>query len=113
MKTKKIWGTDEKIFETDSMEIHILKIKKGYGCSVHNHNLKRNFFYVLGGELKIVHDIGETILNKGESIEIKPPNTHQFVAMTDVLAIEIISVKIEDCRDDILRKSQGGKANDF
>lgn len=106
---EKIWGTDEKIFENDSVEVHILKIKKGYGCSIHNHRLKRNQFYVLDGELKIVHDIGETILNKGESFTILPPNVHQFVAMTDVLAIEIVSVKMEDCRDDIVRKTQGGK----
>lgn len=105
---EKIWGTDEKIFENDSTEVHILKIKKDYGCSIHNHKLKRNLFYVLEGELKIVHGIGETILNKGESIEIKPPNVHQFVAITDVLAIEIVSVKMKDCRDDIVRKTQGG-----
>ncbi len=111
MGIKKIWGTDEKIFETDSIEVHLLKVKKGYGCSIHKHRLKRNFFYVLDGELKLVHDIGETILNKGESIEIKPPNTHQFVAITEVLAIEVVSVKMEDCKDDILRDTQGGKVN--
>lgn len=106
---EKIWGTDEKIFENDSVEVHILKINKGFECSIHNHNLKRNQFYVLDGELKIKHDIGETILNKGESIEIKPPNVHQFIAMTEVLAIEIVSVKMEDCRDDIVRQNSGGK----
>ena len=108
---EKIWGTDEKIFETDSIEVHILKIKKCYGCSIHHHNLKRNYFYILDGELKIVHGIGETILNKGESLEIKPPNTHQFIAMSDVLAVEVVSVKMEDCRDDIFRKESGGKKN--
>ncbi len=106
---QKIWGTDEKIFENDSIEVHILKVKKGFGCSVHNHHLKRNQFYVLEGELKIVHGIGETILNKGEAITISPPNVHQFIAMTDVSAIEIVSVKMEDCRDDIVRETQGGK----
>ena len=106
---QKIWGTDEKIFENDSVEVHVLNIKKGFGCSIHHHRLKRNYFYVLGGELKIKHEIGETILNKGESIEIKPPNTHQFIAITDVLAIEVVSVKMEDCIDDISRDTQGGK----
>ena len=106
---KKIWGTDEKAFENDNIEVHILKIRKGYGCSLHNHRLKRNYFYVVDGELKIRHDLGETILNKGESLEIKPPNTHRFIAMTDVLAIEIVSVKMEDYRDDISRRTQGGK----
>ena len=106
---EKIWGTDEKIFENDSTEVHILKIKKGFGCSIHHHNLKRNQFYVLEGELKIKHGIGESILDKGESIEINPPHTHQFVAMSDVLAIEIVSVKMEDCRDDIVRQNSGGK----
>ena len=106
---EKIWGTDEKAFESDNIEVHILKIKKGYGCSLHNHRLKRNYFYVIDGELKIRHDLGETILNKGESLEIKPPNTHRFIAMTDVLAIEIVFVKMEDYRDDIVRQTQGGK----
>jgi len=111
MKSEKIWGTDEKIFETDSVEVHILKVKKGFKCSQHHHRLKRNFFYILEGELKIEHDLGETILNKGQFTEILPPNKHCFVGMTDILAIEIVSVKMEDCRDDILRKTSGGKEN--
>ena len=106
---KKIWGTDEKAFENDNIEVHLLRIKKGYGCSLHNHRLKRNYVYVIDGKLKIRHDLGESILNKGESMEIKPPNTHRFIAMTDVLAIEIVFAKLKDYKDDISRRTQGGK----
>ena len=106
---QKIWGTDEKAFENDNIEVHLLRVKKGYGCSLHNHRLKRNYFYVIDGELKIRHTLGESILNKGESLEIKPPNTHRFIAMTNVLALEIVSVKMEDYRDDIKRLESGGK----
>lgn len=106
---EKIWGTDEKAFENECVEVHILRVKKGYGCSLHTHRLKRNYFYIIEGELKIRHDLGESILNEGEFLEIKPPNTHRFIAMTDVLALEIVFVKIEDYREDISRRTQGGK----
>ena len=106
---EKIWGTDEKAFENDNIEVHVLRIRKGYGCSLHDHRLKRNFFYVIDGELKIRHDLGESILNKGESLEIKPPNTHRFIAMADALVIEIVHIKMEDYRDDINRLKSGGK----
>ena len=106
---EKIWGTDEKAFENDNIEVHLLRIKKGYGCSLHTHRLKRNYFYVIDGELKIRHDLGESILNKGESMEIKPPNTHRFIAMSDVLALEIVHIKMKDYKDDISRRTQGGK----
>lgn len=36
-----------------------------------------------------------------------PPNKHQFVAMTDVVYIETVYVKLEDA--DIIRETTGGK----
>ena len=107
MKTKKIWGENIEIFRSESVSVNILKIKKGYQCSYHHHRFKRNNFYVIEGELKICHEQGETILNKGESFEVRPPNKHQFVAMTDVVAVETVYVKLEDA--DIIRETEGGK----
>ena len=88
----------------------LLRINKGFQCSYHHHKLKRNFFYVLEGELKVKHDMGETVLGKEEFLEVSPPNKHQFVGMTDVLAIEIVYVKLEDALDDIIREESGGKS---
>ncbi len=107
MKTKKIWGENIEIFRSESVSVNILKIKKDYQCSHHYHRFKRNNFYVLEGELKIRHEQGETIIREGESFEVLPPNKHQFVAMTDVLAIETVYAKLEDA--DIIRETQGGK----
>ena len=106
-KTKKIWGENIEIFRNESVSVNILKIKKGYRCSYHYHRFKRNDFYVLEGELKIRHEQGETILRKGESLEVLPPNKHQFVAMTDTIVIETVYVKLEDA--DIIRSDSGGK----
>ncbi len=106
MKTKKIWGENTEIFRNESVCVNVLKIKKGYQCSYHYHRFKRNHFYVLEGELKIRHEQGETILREGESFTILPPNKHQFVAITDVLAIETVFVKLEDA--DIVRETSGG-----
>jgi len=104
---EKIWGENIEIFRSESVSVNILKIKKGFQCSYHYHRFKRNNFYVLEGELKIRHEQGETILNKGESFEVLPPNKHCFVAMTNVTAIEIVYVKLEDA--DIIREESGGK----
>ncbi len=107
MATKKIWGENTEIFRNESVSVNILEIKKGYQCSYHHHRFKRNNFYVIEGELKIRHEQGETILNKGKSFEVLPPNKHQFVAMTDVLCIETVYVKLEDA--DIIRSDSGGR----
>ena len=84
-----------------------MRIKKGYRCSYHYHRFKVNKFYVLEGELKIRHEQGETILNKGEVFTISPPNKHCFIGITDVLAIEVVSVQLVDA--DIIRSDSGGK----
>lgn len=107
MIKEKIWGENTEIFRNESVSVNILKINKGYKCSYHYHRFKRNHFHVLEGELKIRHDQGETILREGESFEVLPPNKHQFVGMTNVLAIETVYVKLEDA--DIIRETQGGK----
>ena len=109
----KVWGKRKRILLTDRCEIDLLELKANTFCSTHDHSNKINRFYVIEGKVKIETDFGEAILTKGESWEVRPPQTHRFMPLEDSTMIEmayveegIISPK------DIKRYTQGGKIID-
>lgn len=106
-KIPKIWGTRDEIFRNASVQVCILSVKKGYECSYHNHTAKINYFFVISGEVKIVYETGEIILNEGQGFTIYPPLFHKFVGQKNSLMLEIAYVELEE--SDIRRKNEGGK----
>jgi len=111
MKQGKIWGETEELFNSGTVSIHYLKIKKGGFCSEHYHKSKSNTFFVINGNLKLTTwtpsgDQDDTVIWQGESTEIPPGVYHKFKALTDVECLEIYEVKFRD--EDIERRTQGG-----
>ena len=111
MKQGKVWGETEEIFNSGTVSIHYLKIKKGGFSSEHCHKSKSNKFFVLSGNLKLSiwtknGEIDDTVIWPGESTEILPGVYHKFTALTDVECLEIYEVKFRD--EDIERRIQGG-----
>jgi len=47
--------------------------------SAHHHERARQFFYVLEGELTMVLGTGESVMHRGEGLEIAPGEVHQAV----------------------------------
>jgi len=84
------WG-EERVIHNDSEYCgKILIFKKGYRCSYHSHNNKRETFYLQSGKLLIKHsyrnDIDtadELILNPGEKFEVPRTLNHQMIALED------------------------------
>jgi len=110
-KQGKVWGETEEIFNSGTVSVHHLKIKKGGFCSDHCHKSKSNIFFVLQGNLKLsaLTDKGEvddTVIWPGESTEILPGVYHKFTALTDVECLEIYEVKFRG--EDIERETEGG-----
>lgn len=105
-KISKIWGTDCEIFHSESASIHYLEIKKGGHSSYHRHNVKRNQFYVLMGEVKIATENGEHILKAGEFLTLLPPIKHRFIGMEESKMLEVVWVQLDD--SDIIRDDSGG-----
>jgi len=111
MKQGKVWGETEELFNSGTVSVHYLKIKKGGYCSEHRHHSKANIFYVIQGNLALTiwNSKGgqdETIIWQGESSEIPPGVYHKFRALTDVECLEIYEVKFRGA--DIERRTQGG-----
>ena len=94
----------------------------GEKCSLHHHRMKSNIFYVVSGKLKIHIEMGEApitpqseILEPGQSFRIDPMIKHQFEAMEETIAVEIMFCSYD--AKDIIRETEGfiqdyGKKNE-
>jgi len=113
MITGKVWGETYNIFERNGVRCMGLRIKAGGYCSKHRHKHQWNHFSVIEGDLKVRvwkndYDlVDETWLVSGDSVEVRPGEYHQFIALTDVLAIESYWGECDPA--DIERDSCGGR----
>lgn len=112
MKAGKVWGKTEAIFARNNVEIHRIEVEKGGYCSKHRHDHKWNMFFVESGELEVVvwkgddsHD--STLLLSGDNTAVPPGESHQFRAVTDVIAYEVYWTELNT--NDIVRETIGGK----
>jgi mannose-6-phosphate isomerase-like protein (cupin superfamily) len=113
-KITKVWGTRDRVFESDKCEIDYLELYPNSQCSVHNHKNKINKFVVIEGEVIIKTGFGPVKLEKGDRVIVKPPLMHQFKTQ-DVPAkmIEIAYVNSGSIdSQDISREVQGGRTID-
>ena len=92
MQEEKIWGTTERTFESRSVTINVLRVKKGGVCSWHYHNHKYNHFHVISGKFQIRHERPdwEIVLESGGSCTVGPgrESLHEFEALEDSVVIE-------------------------
>jgi mannose-6-phosphate isomerase-like protein (cupin superfamily) len=106
----KVWGETTQFFQTDTVEAHFLKIKKGGFCSEHKHDHKSNLFFVISGKLMITiwRDGSEdlTVLGPGQASAVAPGFYHKFEALEDCKCIEIYRVFLQP--PDIDRRTVGG-----
>jgi len=110
MKTLKVWGSREELFRNDNVLVALLRLDVGTYSSFHNHSAKSDKFILITGEVKIVTELGETILKDGQSLVIDPPLLHQFVVEKNSIMIEISYSTLD--LEDINRIYQGGKIID-
>lgn len=109
----KVWGTTECLRKTPFIEIHRLKIKPRYQCSLHVHRHKRNDFFVVRGSLTIevtkndypLTDV--TRLVAGQDTTVKPGEFHLF--KTGDQGCECLEIYYpEEMSEDIERRGHGG-----
>ncbi len=112
MKSGKIWGLTELIHCNSVLEFHRIEVKKGGYCSKHKHRFKWNGFFVEDGCLQITvwktdYDLADiTILNKGDFMQIKPGEYHEFKALKETIAFELYWAEFNS--EDIIRETVGG-----
>ncbi len=111
-KQGKVWGSTSLIFANDLVECHLIEIKKGGFCSIHNHKYKWNRFVLVSGklEISIFHkngSIDRTVLEHSQITDVPPGVGHQFEALEDSEAIEIYWVSL-DAQDIDRMGTKGG-----
>ncbi|MBF0145384.1 MAG: cupin domain-containing protein [Magnetococcales bacterium] len=79
--------------EPDRTDLKILRIEPGKSTSHHFHLLRRSWFYVLSGSLRVSSSFEGwfAVLAEGDSLELDPGEDHFFVniGMTDALVLEV------------------------
>jgi mannose-6-phosphate isomerase-like protein (cupin superfamily) len=112
MKAGKAWGLTQCLESNSVLEFHRIEVSQGGYCSKHRHVHKWNGFFVESGSLLIrvwqqdYQLVDETILGNGEYTKVAPGLTHQFEALSDVVAFEVYWTQMPEV--DIVRESVGG-----
>jgi mannose-6-phosphate isomerase-like protein (cupin superfamily) len=66
------------LLKRDDMSVIQERVPAGGAEVMHYHNTARQFFYILEGEGTMVLEDRETVLGKGQGLEIQPQMKHQF-----------------------------------
>ncbi len=93
MEIKKGWGKEILMTNTEKYCGKLLYVEKGKRSDMHFHRKKDKTFYVLSGKIlmeiwKENEDI-EKMMGEGDSVRIKPKQTHRFNGLEDSVMIEI------------------------
>ena len=119
----KCWGEVRHVFESNEVGISVLRVNKGFRCSRHLHEFRRNQFDVVSGILEIwewtdEQDVQQNpnrpimrhFLRAGDSIRIGAKKPHLFRVLQSGIIVEVYSQDLGPVRaEDIVRFDEGGK----
>ena len=91
-------------YEEEMRHLAVFEIRRDFSRGNHYHERKEEIFYIFRGKIKVVSmDIdtlqkGETVLEKGDKLRLKPRCGHIFTALEDTLVVEY-SAQVFDPED--------------
>ncbi len=111
----KTWGYTTDVFMSQNVEVHVIEVKKGGFCSIHDHK-KINIFHVISGKLKVKVWMDEklidtTIIKAGETTAVYRGFEHQFEGLEDTICLEIYHIFLEPGDINRRKGSVGGVKN--
>ena len=105
-KKKKVWGSEIWMVNCEKYCGKILNLKKGYRCSLHQHFIKDESFFILEGKVLMqIVDVIKT-MNVNDVVHIPPRTIHRFTGLEDSKIIEISTQHFEE---DSYRLTESGK----
>ena len=113
-KVEKVWGHEEWIVNNRDYCGKRLVINKGYQCSIHYHERKRETFYVSEGEVLLeLYEVKgvrrvRRVMKPGDTQEIISGQKHRFTGLEDSVMFEF-STHHED--SDSYRDTESGKVD--
>lgn len=106
----KIWGSEIWFANSNLYCGKILNLKQGYRCSMHCHKEKDETFYILDGRVHMIINDEERIMEKGDTVKLKPNDYHSFGG---ILPSVILEVSTQHFDEDSYRKTNSGKWDDY
>lgn len=93
----KPWGYEEILETNNNYTVKRLFMKQGFQCSYQYHEKKLETVVCLSGQLHLVGETGERILNPGEFVTIPPFEKHRMKAVeSDCLYMECSTSELDD-----------------
>jgi mannose-6-phosphate isomerase len=99
-RVEKPWGHELWWAQTERYVGKLLHVKAGHRLSLQYHEKKDETIHLWSGELQLVLDEGEGLLEHvmrpGESYHVKPFTKHRMVAITDCDILEVSTPEVHD-----------------
>jgi quercetin dioxygenase-like cupin family protein len=109
---EKEWGHEEWIANTQAYCGKKLVFKSGYQCSMHQHKIKDETFYLQSGKIILETDFNEKtetrVMTAGDTAHIVPGMWHRITAITNAEVFEFSTFHMEE---DSYRRSTSGKVD--
>ena len=119
----KCWGKVLHVFESDEVAVSVLRVNKGFRCSRHLHEMRRNQFDVISGKIEVWEWMDErdarqnpnrpimrSLMISGNWIRLGAGRPHLFRVLEDGIVVEIYSADKGPVKlDDIIRFDEGGR----
>lgn len=86
----KVWGDEQWIVNSDYCG-KILRLKQYHQCSMHQHRIKSETFFVLEGSVLLELDGRNYMLIEGEAIDVLAGQFHRFTGISNSIIIEFSS----------------------
>jgi rfaE bifunctional protein kinase chain/domain len=106
----KVWGNEIWFANSNLYCGKILNLKQGYQCSMHCHKEKDETFYILDGKVRMIINDETIIMQKGDSVKLKPNDYHSFGG---ILPSVILEVSTQHFDEDSYRLNNSGKWDDY
>ena len=82
-------------------------INEGFYCSYHMHKVKEETFYVLQGELEVIHEGKYYVVKEGETFHVKPREYHSFRALQNTVFFEFSTQHFDEDNYRLTKSSSG------
>ena len=101
VRVEKPWGHELIWARTDRYVGKILHVRAGHALSLQYHERKDETIHLLAGQLRFQfgregEQLGERVLEPGESFRIGPLLRHRMIAVTDCDILEASTPELED-----------------
>src|SRR3989344_3197840 len=103
----KEWGEEHWIVNNEKYCGKKMLIKGDYYCSYHKHKIKEETFYILDGELEVIHEGKHLKIGKGEILHINPNEYHSFRALKNTTFFEFSTKHLDEDNYRLTKSNKG------